>query len=297
MTHLLTHCGELLHGVITWLQSHDLLPGRGVMPAGFIFVIWTVLSAIFTVITTIVSFVVEAGQLVFNSILDLASFAAKGVVWLAGTIRDGFMALVNGFQSIFNTIQNALATLWGKVTAFFNAVRDFLQPVTDFLKKVSDIYNHYWKEFVQPVLTTISRIRLALGIFKYFGLKWAQDVDAWLAEVQQQIVKNTLMIHQWLTTITNWVNAVSDPYGFLKVYPVLGGLINGIDNFWLAITGTRFFGDVGRAGSAGATARMKDILAAQVSQIATKSGDAGDVITRGPTMRGALYNELGVSQP
>jgi len=226
-----------IHISIVWLQAHGILPPRGVQLDGFILAIWAVISVIISAVSKIATLVVDAGELIFHTVLDVASFAARGVVWLTATIRDGFAALFSAAKNLFGWVADSLKKLWSAVNDFYTKVRAFLQPYVDFLKKVQAIYDHYWNEFVKPVLDAISRVRKALGIFKYFGLQWASTLDGWLADIQQQIIKNTLWIQQQLTTIIGWVNSIGDPMGFLKYAPMLGGFVNGVDQFWQAILG------------------------------------------------------------
>jgi len=290
---MLTH----VHLWLALLRAHGVLPPRGALPAGFLFAIWAILSAIFSVVQTIVTFVADAAVLVFNTILDVAAFAAKGVVWLAGTIRDGLAAALGAIKSAFGWLTDSLNSIWEKVSDFYDKVKAFLKPITDFLHNVLQIYDHYWKEFVQPVLNTITRIRQALQIFKYFHLQWASQVDSWLSDLQNQLIKDTLWLRQQIVQVLDWVNAVSDPFGFLKIWPLFGGFVNGVDSFWMALTGSHFFGAIGTPHSAGPTAHVTQYLAGQVSQLQSGTGDAGDVQTRSPGIRSALYNEMGVSQP
>jgi len=283
----------LLHHALLWSQAHGALPPRGVQLQGFIFAIWGILSAIFSAVAAVVSFVADAASLVFASIADVAKFAARGVVWLAGTIRDGFGALVDSVKSLFGTITDSINSLWSKVSDFFNKVRAWLQPITDFLHKLRDLYDQYWQTYVKPVLDTISRVRKALGIFKYFGLQWAQKLDSWLADVQNQIIKNTLWLRGKLNEVISWVNAVSDPYGFMRLSPILGGFVNGLDQFWQALTGQRFFGTLGTVGGLKNTAHISGAWQQQAAEIQSKSGDAGEVFNRAGAMRQSLYSEMG----
>lgn len=261
---------------------------------GFIFAIVAIFQAIFSFAVQIGKWVLEAGDLIFKSIDDVAKFAAKGVIWLTGHIRNALADVFSGFKNVFEDITSSLKDLWSKVSDFFGKVKAFLQPVTDFIKKVRDLYDHYWNVFVKPVLNVISRIRKALAIFKFFHLQWAQKLDTWLADIQQQIIKNTLWLHQQLTMVINWVNAVSDPYGFMRVSPILGGFVNGLDQFWTAITGSRFFGVAGFGGGGGITTSAKNMFASQTDDLKNKTGDAGDVFDRAGAMRDALRSEMGV---
>jgi hypothetical protein len=284
-----------LHSCIVWAQAHGVLPPHGVMPAGFLIAIWIAIQAIFSVVATIASFVADAGELVFTSIVDVAEFAARGVVWLAGTIRDGFEAFLQSTEKFLQDLPQNLKNLWNDVLDKFAELKAALEPELVWLNWAMQVYVKYWKEFVQPVLNIISRVRQALQIFKFFGLQWAQQLDIWLQDVQQQIIKNTQVIQQQLTMITNWANAIGDPFGLLRTNPVLGGFVNGLDQFWAAMFGTPFFGAPGSGGFVNSTASLGTTFAAQVAQLQSGTGDAGDIQARAPGIRAALYAEMSVT--
>jgi hypothetical protein len=283
-----------LQHAVTWLQHVGVLPPPGVEAAGFLAAIWAIVAAIGSAVAAVAQWVADAGVLVFKSIGDVAKFAAKGVVWITAHIRAGFANAYKWMDSFITGIPCNLERFWFNVSGFFTKVKGWLQPITDWLHTVQTTYDKYFRDYVQPVLNVITRVRQALVIFKMFHLQWAQTLDGWLNDVQQQIIKNTLWLHQKLTEVIGWVNSVGDPYGFLKYWPMLGGFVNGIDSFWLAITGSRFFGSIGAPGSVSATAHASAVLAQQVAEIDNKTGDAGDMFDRAPTQHAALYSEMGI---
>jgi hypothetical protein len=286
----------MLRHAVEWLRHSGILPPDGVSAAAFIPMIWLVVQTICTAVMTIAQYVIDAGELVFNTISEVAQFAAKGIVWLTATVRDGFGSLVQGFENLFGAIGGWMKDLANDISSFFNTVKTFIQPLVTFLNQVYQYYMKYWNEFVQPVLKDIQRVRQALSLFKALHLQWAQQVDSWLADVQQQIVKNTLWVAQQIQQVIGWVNSVGDPYGFLKYAPMLGGFVNGLDQFWMAICGQRFFGSDSGYGSAGSSTKMTVMVQQQISDLNSKAGDAGDMYNREPGMRSALFSEMGVKQ-
>lgn len=278
----------ILHRFVDALTGVPMPP---VERAGFLI---PIILAIVSIITTVVQFVAEVGQLVFHSIEEVARFAARGVGWLTGVLRKGFGELIDGLGSAFQSIGRWLGNLYCDYEAFKSKLLDWFGPVVDFLKKVKEWYDRIWKQWVQPVLNIMQRIRKILAIFKLFHLKWAEKLDSDIALIEGKIASNFLVFRNYLNLAISWSQFVVDPLGALRRFPLFAGILNNLNLFWAGIFGAPFnYGGEGLGG--GATAHVSVTLGQTTAEVQAGAWDDSVVQLYTPQVRSDLFSELGVS--
>lgn len=270
------HLYSVLHHLwqlLVWWWSHRFSPQIGpVHQAGFLVAI---ISAIISIAITIGQYVLDAGQLIFDSVQAAAVFAARGVVWVVGILRKGFGELLDGLKNTFGAVDRWLGNLYCTFRDFLGRIEAILDPIIQFVRKVQAWFNLVWKRVVQPVLNVIQRIRKVLAIFKFFHLKWAAKLDSDLAWLEGKITKAFLTVRQWVNLVGSWVNFLVDPTGALKMFPLVAGFFAALNVTWSGLFGTPFTWWPGHAAGGGVTTHVSVEFGQITSDIQGGAGDAG----------------------
>jgi hypothetical protein len=281
--------------VYAWLWYHAWLCPHGqpsVQRAGFIIAI---IGAVIGIITTVAQYVIDLGGLAFSSIESAVRFAVRGVGWLTGVLRSGFGDLVDGLGNVFGSIGDWLKNLYQDYQDFKDKLSDWFGPVIDFLKKVRQWYDLVWKKVVQPVLNILQRFRKVLAIFKFFHLKWAQQLDSDIAMIEGKIAQNFLRVRNYLNLATSWLQFVVDPLGALRRFPLLAGIFNNLNLLWAGIFGSPFNWG-GGAGTSGPTAHISTSLSNDVTALQVGAGPLAPIVTNSDGVRSRVFAEMGINQ-
>lgn len=268
IAHLVHHLWQLL----VWWWSNRYSPQMGpVDQAGFLVAI---IGAIIAIAVQIGQFVLDAGQLIFDSVVAAATFAARGVVWIVGILRKGFGELLDGLKNTFGAVDRWLGNLYCTFRDFIGRIEQILDPIIQFVKKVQAWFNLVWKRVVQPVLNLLQRMRKVLAIFKFFHLKWAQKLDSDLAWLEGKITKAFLTVRQWVNLVGSWVNFLVDPTGALKMFPLVAGFFAALNVTWTGLFGTKFQGAGGSGSRAGPSTAVTVTFGQTASDVQNGTGPA-----------------------
>jgi len=288
--HTLTHLlAASLHHLAAWL----LRTGGGFVFAGFLVDLFT---AGVEIAVAVFKFIGEVGQIVFDSLKAAVRFAVRGVAWLTGVARDAYGALGDSLGHIFGAIGRWLGNLYCDYLDLKSRLKDFFGPVIDILKKIHDWYNIVWKSVVVPILNVIQRLRQSLVLLRIFHVKWAQKLDTDLAQLEGKIVSNFLLAKRWINLASNWINLLVDPAGIMREFPLVLGVLRGINSLWGALFGAPFTQGPGSS-SGGPSRPVTTVWTETTAQVTTRSGDAGAIVDRNSDLRQELYSEMGVNFP
>ncbi len=129
-------------------------------------------------------------------------------------VRDGVLGLLRRLKDLIDDIRRKLGPILGAVIEHAKAIRDLIDNI--------------FKRFIAPILQTIQHIRQVLTIFKVFHLKFAQVLDAKLAQVESDIATRFLKVKQTINQMLDWMELIADPSGILKTSAIWNGLAQSI---------------------------------------------------------------------
>ena len=169
------------------------------------------------ILSGIVGAILDALTYLFNLLVAIAQFLYNLLVILANAIvaflRAAEALMVHLFETLYTDVIKPILDEIAKIEAWLNKV---LSPVVRFLKQIQAWYNKYvlpWQKLADQI---ISKIRQFLAIFRLFGAKWAQKLDADLAQVQSYINTSILAVVTTLNGLIGWVQLVTDPTQILR---------------------------------------------------------------------------------
>src|SRR5581483_4769134 len=155
--------------------------------------------------------------------------------WLVQTLIVIFHYIFALIQAVFNffitlgqKIASFFETLWtGFFKKIFNGfvsavlkVHDWLEsklaPILDFLKQARAYFDRIFNAYIKPILNLMQDVRKFLSVLRFFGIKWAAQLDAAIAQIQADIASAFLQVRGILNGFIDIVNAISDPLGLLR---------------------------------------------------------------------------------
>ncbi len=267
--------------------------GGGLVFAGFIIDLFT---AAVEIAVAIGKFIGELSQLIFDSIKAAVRFAVRGVAWLTGIARKAYEEIGTGLKHIFTSIGRWLGNLYCDYLDLKSRLKNIFGPVIDILKKVKAWYDLVWKRVITPVLNFLQRIRKALVLLRIFHIKWAEKLDRDLAGLEGKIVRNFLFAKRWFNITASWVSLIIDPAGVLREFPLVLGVLGGINSLWAALFGTPFSQGAG-ASIGGPSRPIGTVWTETTADVKGHTGDAGVIRDRNADLRSRLYSEMGVNLP
>jgi hypothetical protein len=273
--HALAHfLAWLWHLVAWWWSDQPTGTPEHPLQAGFIIAI---IGAIISIALQIGQYVLDAGVLIFNTLTDAVKFAARGVVWLTGIVRNAFVDLLDHLKDFSNAIEKWVYSAYCTFRDLIGKIESFLQPMIDFVNKIRKWFDLVWKNVVRPVLNLLQRIRKVLAIFKFFHLKWAEKLDQDLAWLEGKITKAFLVVRQWVNLLTSWVNFLVDPNGIIRAFPMVAGFWSALNVTWSGIFGTPFQGAGGAGNRPGNSTSVTVSFPATLQDVQNGTGGAGQV--------------------
>lgn len=186
--------------------------------------------AIVHVIQAIHTLLIALGQIV-SHILQVVFKA------LSSLVKKGFTFLQKSFTTIFNDFKKYVGKLYDDYQKFKAKLDTWMKPVMKVIQRVRTIYNDWWKKTVQPMLNAIHRVRMTLGILKFFHVGFAVKLDNTLAKVEGAIIHNSLLFMQKLNEYASFLELIVDPALLLRKGPLLGGFFNAFGDLWMGLTG------------------------------------------------------------
>lgn len=98
-----------------------------------------------------------------------------------------------------------LGNLAGKIKAFYEVyLKKYLQIIDKIRKRILAVYEKY----VRPVLNVINKVRQVLYILRLFHVKFAEDLDKKLAQLESKITGPLFLSLRWLTRLSQWANVI-----------------------------------------------------------------------------------------
>jgi hypothetical protein len=164
------------------------------------------IAAILSALSYIWGALVTAANWLYDAVVRLAKFLASHV-WLTAK------ALAHVVDDLYEKILKPLIEEVRKIEEF---LRDRLLALEDLLGRIYAWYVKYILKWQLLAIEIISRVRVAIELFKLLGFQWAQKLDAELQKIQGYITQSIIDVVRTLNTITTWLNFATDPLGLLR---------------------------------------------------------------------------------
>jgi hypothetical protein len=185
--------------------------------------------------TTIIE---EAGLLAgdVNAMIDNALTGIWGSIVVG--VDDVLAAVIASVQTAVTALGNAVKASWawlsrlaGMILSLLTTVIDgvlrgvvaaiqkieqeiqdiksgIVKPILDVLQRVRQIILDIWKNFIVPFLVILQDLRKLLAILALFHVKFAQKLDAKLADLERRITQPLLFILGYVNAVSNWINLI-----------------------------------------------------------------------------------------
>lgn len=223
------------------------------MPNGFSFDFFgfsSLISAIARAIQAALAFLFQLLVAVYQFLLATVVVVAQFLLRMFGIVRRFFTHLWAGI------IKRGLLGLLSLAQRFTRWLEGVLEPLANFLDKVLDWFDRIYTRIFGPILQAIQRVRRVLRIFKLFGFKWAQKLDARLLRLEAKIIAPYLKLRAAVVGIINVLDSVID-LGALIRRPILLGSVARVADAILAIFGVSLGTQLSAADTLAAKARRE----------------------------------------
>lgn len=165
----------------------------------------------------LVSSIIAALTYLWNVIVAIAQYLYSILVVIAEAVVQFMVAaerlMVHLFESLYSTIIKPLIDELVKIEQWIAKV---LAPVIRVINRIRAWYNKYIFPYQKLALQIISKIRQFLAVFKLFGAKWAQKLDADFARIQSYITTSIVDVIATLNTLTSWIQLATDPTQIIR---------------------------------------------------------------------------------
>jgi len=180
---------------------------------GFAVIIGWVVSAFVSIGSAIVSslaVVVPILISVWNTIFSVFKVAGQAIARVSTAVWK-FVEPV--WTDVLRPVVETLLDFW----EWFRPILDkVLSPILDGLEWVMTLMEGLYDTIVRPVLEWMERARLVLSGLGQLGVEWADELAGKIGEVQQSINNAFQTVYEYLYQVTNIINDLLDPGGWIK---------------------------------------------------------------------------------
>jgi hypothetical protein len=170
-----------------------------------------------------------------------AAFGWATDIW--GRLKSVFSWLSPIWSKLRTLIRDLLHGAFRKfladLTLFLHQLRDklakWLKPLTDWIKFEKWWLDQVYKNVIKPMLDLIQRVRMTLTVFRLLHVKWAEQLDQYLADLQGQITAAFLRAENDINTLARWVNYIIDPTGIFNPALLFLSQLQTLPALWSAL--------------------------------------------------------------
>jgi hypothetical protein len=183
-----------------------------------------------------------------NSALgEIEGWVGDVASWGQSYVNNLLGGLVDELQTIFADVWNWLKSLadtwlgqlvqgiWDWLKNLYEQLKCYVQEVLKWLKWYEAYEQKFWSKILNPILQVISSLRRVLLIFRIFHLKFASELDQWLANREAAIARLILWQRNEFNTLTNWLNYIINPLGLFNEGLYLQTALSSITQLWSAL--------------------------------------------------------------
>jgi hypothetical protein len=154
------------------------------------------------------------------------------------TLMDRLVKVLKTIGGLFNSVWDFLKHVWedyikkalqwlaSHIAKIIDWLRKHLKSLLDHLKAWKKWYDQHILPQQLRMIAMIQNVRRFLGILSLFHVKWAQKLDATLADIQNRMVQTVLLIENTFNQIINTLAIAFDPSLLLRTN-VLGASLLG----------------------------------------------------------------------
>lgn len=184
---------------------------------------------------------------------EVESWVGDVASWIGSVVSSLFSSLVSELQKIFTAIWNWLKsladtwlghliqTVWNAVKTIYERVKAIVEEILCYFRFLQQLQDYYFNQFIKPILQVIASLRRVLVIFRLFHLKFAEELDSWLAAREAQLTKIFLLERGELNRIIDYLNYIVNPFGLVNEGLYMQSALQSITQLWAALKGV---GDV-----------------------------------------------------
>lgn len=171
-----------------------------------------------------------------GKVADLAIFLAHAAIQTAHQIWN-VLKLLGRYAAKFAVwVKDRFEQLWNlKLKPLIQALYRFLQKIQTFLrehfgwllnavKRVAQFLQTVWTKIIAPILNAIGWIRAILQLLAKLGVKWAADLDRWLAQLELRIYNAFHWLQSWVNRALLILDAIIGPNGLIRGLLLLASL-------------------------------------------------------------------------
>jgi len=185
----------------------------------------------------------------FSSILDLIPIiggilsgilgggGSSDVTKLATYVNQLGTEIVNGLdlvggalELLFGTIiPEFLKRLLDALRALASLIADALGKLAKIIQWLRDLHDWLFRRFIFPVLNAIGHIRQMLLLLRLLHVKWAQKLDATLADIEGKIALNFGRVWFYTLNLLSWAQLITGADGLFRGGVLWGSLARDLD--------------------------------------------------------------------
>jgi hypothetical protein len=189
------------------------------------------LGGVATAIGEAVTYLFSVMLYLFNLILQLLSAVAQFFAQMLKAIGAFFKHLWENF------FKGILQDIWKHIRNAWQWLHDKLGPAFKWLQQLRDRLDRWYRMYVVPYLNMLQRVRGYLHILALLHVKFAQELDAKIAQIQAQIVQAFATVRASLNAVIDIGNAIVDPAYLLRKPQLLLSIRRQIPALIRAVTG------------------------------------------------------------
>jgi hypothetical protein len=160
-----------------------------------------------------------------------------------GGLGDVFSWVSGVFSKLWSIISNVvhwiLHNLIPDIIDVLHTLRDklkaWLAPIVNYIKFQKAWLDALYQNVIKPVLTFLQRLRGVLVLFRLFHMKWAEELDQYIAGIESRITQAFLRMRGDINMLANWINYIIDPTGIFQPYPFMLSAISSVNQLWALI--------------------------------------------------------------
>lgn len=155
---------------------------------------------------------------------------------LVDELKNIFGAIWNWLKSLADTwLGQLIQSVWDWLKNLYEYIKGFVETLLAWFKWYESLVNYYYQKIFGPLLQIISSLRRVLLIFRIFHLKFAEELDSWLAQREAALARIFLFYHNQINTIVNWLNEIINPFGLINEGLYLQSALQSIGSLWSAL--------------------------------------------------------------
>lgn len=156
------------------------------------------------------NYILSAMLYLFNVLLGIASVQAQYSLLQTSAFGDFLQNLWTNF------IKAAVLFLWDHLKNLLKWLADHIGRVIAWLQRLRTRLDQWYRMYIVPYLNMLQRIRQYLHILSLLHIKWAQELDQKIAQIQAQLVQTFATIRASLNAVIDIGNALVDPTYLLR---------------------------------------------------------------------------------